>query len=140
MCWLLDQCGIDYDRDNLRAMDVKESGGITLYRMKQTASEIELWTWGDDDGSDLWEARVVVQRKDGNEIIVEYPGNDGVLFDSIEELIDIVLTDCRFRGIEWTADPRLLYDNEKTDLISAWNKTICPQQSERIGWNYDKTD
>jgi len=129
MTWLLDQCGISYDKEMLARMDIHSPGALTLYPLEQSATLLEVWAWGDQ-----WEGRVQVQRSNGKPLELRYPLDRGMLYDDLTELIDILLYDCKVRGIEWTADPRLTYNIMETEIPEGWME-ISKQQSERIGWN-----
>ncbi len=131
MIWLLDQCGIDYDKSVLSRMDMHSPGSLTLYPLEQSTNLLKVWAWGDQ-----WEAEVRVDRSSGEPLILKYPPDSGMLYDDLTELIDLVLYDCKVRGIEWTADPRLVYNIEQTEKPETWNE-ILKEQSERIPWNYD---
>jgi len=142
LIWLLDQCGIDYDRETLSKLDTYLHGSTTLYPMQQSATQLLIWTYGRNlmDQINLWMASVVVERANGQPIKLEYPfdhAEGGLPCEDIEELIDLVLYDVRVRGIEWTADPRILFDNETVpDVPDGWD-VVGRLQSERIGWKYD---
>jgi len=130
MIWLLEQCGIDYDKEMLSRMDMHSPGSLTLYPLEQNASKIWLWAWGKQ-----WEAKVIVERSNGEPLILHYPPDQGMLYDDLPELIDLIIYDCQIRGIDWTADPRLVYNSEQTEIPSDWDE-VRAQQSERIEWNY----
>lgn len=134
MIWLLDQCGIDYDHNILFQMDMHSAGSLTLYPLEQSANLLKVWAWGDQ-----WEGEIRVDRSNGEPVTVNYPQDRGMLYDDLAELIDLILYDCRIRGIEWSADPRLIYNREQTEPPDNW-KRINKEQAERIGWNYAKTD
>lgn len=141
LIWLLDQCGIDYNRGNLVTLSTSRPGSLTLYPMQQSATELLVWTYSHnlEELPTLWLASVEVERANGQPIKLEYPPSDvdGLLYDDITELIDIVIYDCRVRGIEWTADPRILFNDKIVEIVPEGWQLICHEQSERIGWKHD---
>lgn len=139
LCWLLDMCGMNYNRDVVRIINVSEAKELVFHKISQSANGIEMRYFGRNPEDRIWEATVRVDRENAESINVILPELDATtenLFRDPAELIDIIISEMKLRGVAWTADPHIV--NNSPDIAAngaEWNK-IMEKESARIGWNF----
>ncbi len=135
LIWLLDLCGVAYNKDDVARIDVEKFTSVSFQSMYQTANTVYLTKIGERHPT--WSANIFVSRQYGEQLSVHIPDEQAVnLIDDPGELIDIVLAEIALRGIKWTADPHISNNDASIAADGAeWNK-IMEIESARIGWNF----
>lgn len=146
MTWLLDMCGMDYDKVELSNLNTYTQKEVVFTSNPRFASTIGL-SRHDYVDPPIWSADVEVMSLGGEYYNIftypnnAYPGGDRLNPQpDIDNVVDFMLSEMELRGVQWSNEPRITVNIEgllNNSELKGQAKMVVVSQSERIGWNYN---